>query len=79
MLASLRWARHGRKFFDQLVHANWSCAKACDIYYAPPLHYLGGEPIFIADPRHEAAGVVILPDFQCEPSVERVYDFNAFR
>lgn len=50
--------REGRKFFDQLVHVDWSSATVQDIYQLPSAHYLGGEPVFVGDPRSEA-GVVI--------------------
>jgi all-trans-8'-apo-beta-carotenal 15,15'-oxygenase len=45
MLGISATGRRGRKFFDQLVHADWS--GALDIYQAPPRHYLCGEPVFI--------------------------------
>jgi len=79
MLGISATGRRGRKFFDQLVHANWSCAKACDIYQAPPLHYLGGEPIFIADPRRETEGVVICQTFDAERVSSAFTIFNAFK
>ena len=55
--------RRGRKFFDQLVHADWEEATAGDIYQAPPLHYLGGEPIFISDPGEQTTGVIMCQIF----------------
>jgi all-trans-8'-apo-beta-carotenal 15,15'-oxygenase len=59
MLGISATGRPGRKFFNQLAHANWACARACDMYQAPPLHYLGGEPIFIGNPHDEKAGAII--------------------
>jgi carotenoid cleavage dioxygenase-like enzyme len=49
----------GRKFFDQLVHADWAGANTCDIHQTPSMHYLGGEPIYIGDPSDQRTGVVI--------------------
>lgn len=66
MLGISATGRRGRKFFDQLVHANWNCAEACDIYQAPQGHYLGGEPILIADPEGETTGVVVCQLFDAE-------------
>jgi all-trans-8'-apo-beta-carotenal 15,15'-oxygenase len=66
MLGISATGRSGRKFFDQLAHANWTCAKACDVYQAPPLHYLGGEPIFIGNPHDEKEGAIICQAFDTE-------------
>jgi all-trans-8'-apo-beta-carotenal 15,15'-oxygenase len=63
MLGISATGRRGRKFFDQLVHASWANAEARDIYQAPPGHYLGGEPILIADPQDEESGVVMCQVF----------------
>lgn len=79
MLGISATGRPGRKFFDQLVHANWTCAQACDIYHASGLHYLGGEPVFIADPRHEKRGVVICQVFDAEQVSSAFTIFDAFR
>jgi all-trans-8'-apo-beta-carotenal 15,15'-oxygenase len=78
MLGISATGRPGRKFFDQLAHANWTCAKACDVYQAKPLHYLGGEPIFIADPAREKAGVVICQIFDAERVSSAFAIFDAF-
>lgn len=78
MLGISATGRGGRKFFDQLAHANWTCAKACDVYQAPPMHYLGGEPIFIANPRHEMAGVVICEVFEAAQRSSAFAVFDAF-
>jgi len=78
MLGISATGRHGRKFFDQLTHANWSCAKACDLYQAPPLHYLGGEPIFIGNPQDEKAGAIICQVFDAERMVTAFAIFDAF-
>ena len=78
MLGISATGQPGRKFFDQLVHANWSCAKACDVYHAPPLHYLGGEPIFIADPQDEKAGAIICQVFDAQRIVSAFAIFDAY-
>src|SRR5439155_14193006 len=79
MLGISATGRRGRKFFDQLAHANWSCVKACDVYQAPPLNYLGGEPIFIGNPADENAGAIVcqILDASCLQSAFAIFD--AFR
>jgi all-trans-8'-apo-beta-carotenal 15,15'-oxygenase len=79
MLGISATGQPGRKFFDQLAHANWLCAKACDVYSAPPMHYLGGEPIFIANPEHEKAGAVICQVFDAEQLSSAFAVFDAFK
>ena len=69
---------HGRKFFDQLAHANWTCAKACDVYQAPALHYLGGEPIFIDNPQEKKAGAIICQIFDAQQVVSAFAIFDAY-
>jgi all-trans-8'-apo-beta-carotenal 15,15'-oxygenase len=78
MLGISATGRPGRKFFDQLAHANWTCAKACDTYQAPPSHYLGGEPIFIADLKQQRAGVVICQMFDAEQVAMAFAIFDGF-
>jgi all-trans-8'-apo-beta-carotenal 15,15'-oxygenase len=70
--------RSGRKFFDQLVHANWTEGTASDIYQAPPLHYLGGEPVFIGDPHDPSTGVVLCQVFDAERTASAFALFDAF-
>jgi len=55
----------GRKFFDQVVHLRWS-SEETGIWQAPPGHYLGGEPIFLADPADDHRGAVICQQFDAE-------------
>jgi len=71
--------RTGRKFFDQLVHLDWSKGRARDVYQVPLMHYLGGEPIFLPDPRHETAGAVICQVFDAEELTSdfAIFDANA--
>ena len=63
MLGVSATGQNGRKFFDQLVHANWNERAAADIYQSPPLRYLGGEPVFIAAPGG-SDGVIICQEFE---------------
>src|SRR5205085_10935171 len=64
MLGISATGRRGRKFFDHLVHADWS--GALDIYQAPARHYLCGEPIFIGGRREGGGGLVICQMFDAE-------------
>lgn len=57
MLGISSSGRSGRKFFDQLVHGNWSRANY-DIYQAPHKHYLSGEPVLIGASGSEEAVVL---------------------
>ncbi len=65
MLGISAAGKSGRKFFDQLVHANWS-GRAFDVYTAPPNCYLGGEPVFIPDTDANEKGLVICQLFEAE-------------
>ncbi len=49
----------GEKFFDQLVHAKWSTPDELDIWSCPKGHYLGSEPVFVADPNTSDEGFII--------------------
>ncbi len=66
----------GRKFFDQVVHCNWA-DRSTEIYQAPAKHYLGGEPIFLGDPRSDR-GAVICQQFDAEQSSGAFLIFDAF-
>jgi carotenoid cleavage dioxygenase len=78
MLGISATGRGGRKFFDQLAHANWTCAKACDVYQVPAMNYLGGEPIFIGGPRDEKAGAIICQVFDAKRIVSAFAIFDAY-
>ena len=78
MLGISATGRRGRKFFDQLVHANWTNTKTRDIYQAPRLHYVAGEPIFVADPNCETGGAVICQMFDAEHVTSAFAVFDAF-
>jgi all-trans-8'-apo-beta-carotenal 15,15'-oxygenase len=57
MLGISSSGKSGRKFFDQLVHGNWSGAND-DIYQAPHKRFLSGEPVFIGASGSEEAVVL---------------------
>jgi all-trans-8'-apo-beta-carotenal 15,15'-oxygenase len=65
MLGISATGKYGRKFFDQLVHANWTENRVQDIYQCPPRRYLGGEPVFVGDPG-SAKGIVICQEFDAQ-------------
>ncbi|MCP3963334.1 MAG: hypothetical protein GY719_36310 [bacterium] len=67
----------GRKFFDQVVHANWHSGEI-EIFQAPAHHYFGGEPIFLGDPEHEDRGCVICQRFDAESETMDFLLFDAF-
>ena len=67
----------GRKFFDQVVHADWQSGKI-ETYQAPPRCYLGGEPIFLYDPQDEDHGTVICQQFDAENETFAFLLFDAF-
>ena len=78
MLGISRAGQPGRKFFDQLVHANWS-SDSIEVYQAPEGHYLGGEPIFIpaALGNERASGAVICQDFDAAACQSSFIVFDA--
>jgi all-trans-8'-apo-beta-carotenal 15,15'-oxygenase len=79
MLGISATGRRGRKFFDQLAHADWGGARVRDIYQAPQSHYLCGEPIFVGHPRDERAGAVICQAFDAERVRSSFLIFDAFK
>ena len=68
----------GRKFFDQLVRADWQDLEALDIYRAPAGCYLGGEPVFVGDGTERRAGTVICQLFDAEKVLSAFVLFDAF-
>jgi all-trans-8'-apo-beta-carotenal 15,15'-oxygenase len=78
MLGISATGRRGRKFFDHLVHADWAQATTGDIYQAPAMQYLGGEPIFIGDPGDQGTGTIICQVFDTEPMSSAFALFDAF-
>jgi all-trans-8'-apo-beta-carotenal 15,15'-oxygenase len=77
MLGLSAAGRRGRKFFDQLVHANWDEPVLTDIFQARPKHYLGGEPLFIEDPDSQG-GAIICQEFDAHHSRSAFLIFDAF-
>ena len=77
MLGISETGRHGRKFFDQLVHGNWKEVEPHDLYQAPPMHYFGGEPIFVGEPENPTSGVVICQLFDAEHVTSAFAIFDA--
>jgi all-trans-8'-apo-beta-carotenal 15,15'-oxygenase len=75
MLGISATGKHGRKFFDQLVHVKWPGKCACDVYQVPARHYLGSEPIFINNPA--GGGAVICHIFNAESSSSAFALFDA--
>jgi all-trans-8'-apo-beta-carotenal 15,15'-oxygenase len=78
MLGISTTGQRGRKFFDQLVHADWGEATARDIYQAPAMQYLGGEPIFIGDPNDRRTGAIMCQVFDAEHTTSGFAIFDAF-
>jgi carotenoid cleavage dioxygenase-like enzyme len=78
MLGISKNGSDGRKFFDQLVHVKWLESTVQDIYQAPPMHYLGGEPVFIGHPGKPDTGVVLCQIFNAERPESTFALFDAF-
>jgi all-trans-8'-apo-beta-carotenal 15,15'-oxygenase len=74
MLGISATGKCGRKFFDQLVHAAWPGACACDIYQSPVGHYLAGEPIFIRGPSDKGAVICQLFDAEKQSTAFALFD-----
>jgi all-trans-8'-apo-beta-carotenal 15,15'-oxygenase len=78
MLGISPTGQHGRKFFDQLVHARWNEQNVRNIYQSPPMRYLGGEPVFIGEPGTDN-GVVICQEFHAAARKSSFLIFEAAR
>ncbi|HVT19276.1 MAG TPA: carotenoid oxygenase family protein [Thermoanaerobaculia bacterium] len=80
MLGISAAGRPGRKFFDQLVHVDWSAPGSLDLWQAPAGHYLAGEPLMVADPAAPAdarGGALLCPLFDSAARASRVLVFDA--
>ena len=77
MLGLSATGQSGRKFFDQLVHANWN-GGVSDIYQSPPMRYLGGEPVFVVG-RDSGEGIIICQEFDAAARTHQFLVFEAFR
>jgi all-trans-8'-apo-beta-carotenal 15,15'-oxygenase len=77
MLGMSNCGRCGRKFFDQLVHANWQNG-AADIYQAVCGKYLAGEPSFIRNPAQPEDAVVLVEELHPSEHGSAILIFDAF-
>jgi carotenoid cleavage dioxygenase-like enzyme len=78
MLGMSRAGGAGRKFFDEIVRIDWPTSSA-EVFQAPPLHYFGGEPMFVPDGTRPGAGAVICQLFDAEHTCSSFVVFDAFR
>ncbi|HSL23716.1 MAG TPA: carotenoid oxygenase family protein [Vicinamibacterales bacterium] len=78
MLGISRAGRPGRKFFDEIVRIDWPTSSV-EVSQAPPLHYFGGEPLFVPDRSRPGTGAVICQMFDAERSASSFVVFDAFR
>lgn len=69
--------RPGRKFLNQLVRFDWDAGDV-EIYQAPPLTYLGGEPLFLPDRGARRTGVVVCQTLDAERVASSFVVFDAF-
>ena len=76
MLGISATGKTGRKFFDQLVHANWERPSDIDVYHSPLKRYLGGEPVFIGD-SNSGEGVVLCQEFDAQQQTSNFLFFDA--
>lgn len=77
MLGMSRAGRAGRKFFDEIVRIDWPTG-SCEVWQAPALHYLGGEPLFVPDRSRPGTGSVICQLFDAERRRSSFVVFDAF-
>ena len=68
----------GRKFFDQLAHGSWRKGDVRDLYQTPAGEYLGGEPIYAANPNARGEGVVIVEHLKARNDESAFLLFDAF-
>lgn len=70
-------AREGRKFFDEVVCCDWSTRAVAGRWQAPAGHYLGGEPVFLPDPRDPDAGAIVCERFDAANQASSFLVFDA--
>jgi all-trans-8'-apo-beta-carotenal 15,15'-oxygenase len=70
--------RAGRKFFDQMVRIDMTAERA-EVWQAPDRHYLGGEPLFVPNPRARTEGVVVCQLFDADNRASSFVVFDARR
>jgi all-trans-8'-apo-beta-carotenal 15,15'-oxygenase len=78
MLGISAAGKQGRKFFDQLVHADWREDAPSDIYQSPPMRYLAGEPLFLGNSGRSQA-VVLCQEFDAKNRKSAILIFDAQR
>jgi all-trans-8'-apo-beta-carotenal 15,15'-oxygenase len=77
MLGISSAGQQGRKFFDQLIHAQWSQPEGLDVWTCPRGHYLGGEPVIIANPSDNHHGVIMCHIFDATQIASSFAFFDA--
>ncbi len=82
MLGVSTAGRAGRKFYDQLVHGDWSRASSLPraapaVWQAPPGHYLAGEPALAPEPDGGRGGALICPYFDGTKGESSILVFDA--
>jgi len=80
MLGIADSARPGPKFFDQLIHANWTTGQVSR-YSSDDGRYLGGEPVFAPHPEDADRGAILCQELvPSGPSTAiLVFDAHAIR
>jgi carotenoid cleavage dioxygenase-like enzyme len=80
MLGISATGRPGRKFFDELLRADWASPARPDVHRLPPGRFFAGEPAIVAD---AAGGTPLLLVPICDPARGRssiaVYDAHDLR
>ncbi len=71
--------RKGRKFFDQLVHLDWTeTGGPRDLWTAPAGVYPAAEPVVVPDPDREKEGVLLCPLFDAARGTTDLALFDAW-
>jgi all-trans-8'-apo-beta-carotenal 15,15'-oxygenase len=68
----------GRKFFDQLAHGSWKDGAVNDTFEFAPGEYLGGEPVFVGNPKQPDEGVVIVEHLNTATDEAAFLIFDAY-
>ena len=79
MLGISKTGKPGRKFFDQLVHMNWSEPDRIDLFQTPEGEYLCGEPVFLGSRDSGQLGLTIIQHFQASSGQVSFLLFDALR
>jgi len=78
MLGISEAGRPGRKFFNQLARGEWSEGRVTQVYQVGCGEYLGGEPVFIANPENAHEAAVIVEHFDTNAERCEFLIFDAF-